>query len=372
MIRLPLICRITFGLLLATACHAESTVSDDEFFDFIRADVKKAPVPPPPVKTPTEAEAMLEKWRNYEQTRTEKQKADTAAARKILVEMLLKKSLTATPEGRAILLAESERIKGLAPDAPLLCFGGSNTAKFSEVVGKWVFKYDNNVMKYDYTPTGEYRGPVAANSSWHWVDEEAGVIATKEPKFANLCWLEKPGMFSVVNCKASRFKKEKSLSQKLPAPDPAVTNLNATESTQRQALSSELLVQRQRVINWLLDKAKQMSVDEMAQVVAKVHTLETQAEQLSDSVAKLKGKWNWENKEITFQAGGIIANRAGQKVGRWSWLAGDKANFAVVFNGAKATGKDIFLTKSPADDTQTTFEAHRLSSGHISVTRKLP
>ena len=368
MMRLHLICRITFGLLLATACHAESTVSDDEFFDFIRADVKKAPVPPPPVKTPTEAEAMLEKWRNYEQTRTEKQKVDTAAARKILVEMLLKKSLTATPEGRATFLAESERIKGLSSEAGLLMEAPKNN-KLAALVGKWEM---TNRVALDYTLGGSYLGQVAPESTWHWVDAEAGVAASKEPKFANLLWLEKPESVKAINCRGYRYPMVKLKGTKTIVFDPAVVNLNTVESTQRQALILELATQRQRVINWLLDKAKQMSVDEMAQVVAKVHTLEIQAEQASDSAAKLKGKWNWENQEITFQAGGIIANRAGQKVGRWSWLAGDKANFAVVFNGAKATGKDIFLTKSPADDTQTTFEAHRLNSGHINVTRKLP
>ncbi len=360
-------------MFLATTCHADSTVSDDDFFNFIRADVKQAPVVPPPVKTPTEAEAMLEKWKNYEQTRTEKQKVDTTAGRKVLMEMLLKKSLTATPEGRGALLAESERIKRSAPEAPLLISsGGGSTGStmLASVIGKWGIK--RTPSTHSFAPTGIDVLQTGTTNNWRWVDAEAGVFLSEKPKNGDLYWLESPTNILGINNGNQRFNMEKQTASKLVAPDPAVANLNTAETTQRQALSAELATQRQRVINWLLDKAKQMSADEMAQVVTKVHTLEIQAEQLSGSVGKLKGKWMWENQEITFQPGGIIANRGGQKVGRWSWLAGDKANFAVVFNGAKATAKDVFLTKSPTDDTQTTFEAHRLNAGHISVSRKLP
>lgn len=368
--RLDYIRRITCCMLLATACHADSTVSDDDFFNFISADVKKAPVAPPPVKTPTEAEAMLEKWKTYEQTRNDKLKADTTAGRKVLVEMLLKKSLTASPEARGALLAESERVKGLAPEAPLVMEGGTNIKQMSAVLGKWMVKQAG--VTHEFLPSGSDISQNSPPTIWHWLDVDAVVLLSEEPHFGNVIWQDSPTSLLGINSKNYRFNMSRKSATKALTFDPAVTNLNTAESTQRQALSAELATQRQRVIHWLLDKAKQMSADEMAQVVAKVHTLEIQADELSDSFAKLKGKWMWENQEITFQPGGIIANRGGQKVGRWSWLAGDKANFAVVFNGAKATAKDIFLTKSPTDDTQTTFEPHRLNSGHLSVTRKLP
>ncbi len=368
--RLHCIHGITFCILLATACRADSTVSDDDFFNFIRADVKKAPVAPPPVKTPTEAEAMLEKWKNYEQTRTEKQKTDTTAGRKVLMEMLLKKSLTATPEARGALLAESERIKGLAPEAPLVMIEGANFNKMSAVLGKWIIKQVKGY--HEIFPSGIDQAEGSPPAGWRWLDMEAVVLVSEEPKFWNLFWLEKPTGMVGISSSNQRFNMEKKVAPKAITPDTAVLNLNSAESTQRQALAAELGAQRQRVINWLLDKAKLMSADEMVQVVGKVHFLEIAGEEQSDSAAKLKGKWVWENQEITFQAGGVIANRNAQKVGRWAWLGRNKTSFAVIFKGAKATAKDIYVLKSPAEDSQTTFEAHQLNSGHISVTRKLP
>jgi hypothetical protein len=61
-----------------------------------------------------------------------------------------------------------------------------------------------------------------------------------------------------------------------------------------------------------------------------------------------------------------MANRAGQEVSLWFWLAADKVNFAAVFNGAKATPKGIFLTKSPPELKPALNRAR-----HITVARKL-
>lgn len=363
---------VPFAILsafLTVVCHADTAVGDDPFFDFIRSDMK-TPVAPPPVKTPTEAEAMLDKWKQYEQSRTEKEKTDRSAARKILMEMLLKKSVAATPELRGNLLAEIERIKAANVDELLLNQGRASQTMFAGILGVWLIKQTGSTQ--EFTPNGVNIIQGYKPHQWTWIEPEAGVIMGQGEKHGNLFWLEKPNSISGINGDYYRFNMTKKVGAKMPQSDPAVINLSTAELLQRQTLEKELAMQRQRVIKWLLDKAKLMSPDEMAQVVTKVHELEVEAEELDDSPSKLKGRWTWENQEITFQPMGIIANRAGQKIGRWAWLMQNKSRFIAVFNGAKATGNDMFVVKTPKDDLQTSVDAHRLSSGHITVTRKLP
>lgn len=357
--------------ILSVSWGGAANSEEDAFLLFISQEASAARAVPPEVKSATEADAMLEKWRNHERSQTEQHNKWVQSARGVAVEMLLKKSLAAPPEARAKLLAESERVKALPQEKPLIQTDGQPPDTLNSLLGKW----DNITTKGHHlfgleseTEFYAWKGTAA----WRWVDGTARVLVTgNNDDYGNVMWMQKPGQMMAINAKYERFILEKSRDTAASPIDPVTVNLSKSEATQRATLNAGLKVQRDRVIKWLLEKAKTMSSDETAKVVANVSKLEREADVTTGNASKLSGVWRWEQLDLIFQPEGVVAQRAGRSIGRWAWHTPTQKRFVVVLNGGK-TPNSIFLVDTPSSEKGNTVSAHRLSAGHIKVTRTPP
>ena len=363
-------------LLVLTAClhswnlPAQETLDETAFLEFIKANPKSPTPKELPTPTPSEAMAMLEKWKAYEKAETTKLQAGISAARAVAVEMLTKKALGANGAARESLMKEVDAIRALSPEALLSYIPGSNEARYRALVGVWAMK--DAAWRREYQPRGTVLALESGNASWpwHWIDGEAGVVGTANG-YADLFWMEKPGVIRGINNRYWRFTLSKTSAALCPPTDPVIVKLNATEATQRSALNALLATQRNRVITWLLDKAKNLPAAEVSNLMQKIRNVESEADAKSGFASKLTGLWRWEKTDLLFQPYGIVASKTGRKLGQWDWVEPDFSRFAIVLNGGK-TGADIFIAPPPADSHQISIEAHQIVGGKITATRTLP
>jgi hypothetical protein len=363
-----IVSRFLIALLLTGPLLAQETADDAAFLEFLKAD-PTAPTKEATPAPPLDPLGMLAKWKLHEKAQTDKLNAEFMAGRKVATEMLAKKALSAPATARETAMREVERIKELPGETPLSYISGTDVARFTALLGGWRGKEDS--WSPEFLPNGLVKERADKQVQWHWVDAEAGVLATGKD-WAHLYWMEKPGIMRGINKHWYRFTMEKkAATAAIPAVDPIIVKLNSNESAQRAALSVELDKQRKRVIAWVLEKAKQSPGGDVSEVMQQLRQMEVEADQRSGYASKLKGIWHWDRTDMLFQPNGVLATKQGRKVGRWSWADEEMNRFAVVLNGGKTSG-DIYFVDAPSDPQQLTFEAHRLAGAHIPVTRILP
>ena len=359
---------LTVCFLSWPACAQEKN-EDEAFLDFIKADPKATPAQDLPTPTPSQAMGMLKKWKAYEAAQIEKLNQAILDARKIACEMLTKKALSATAGERESLLKISDKLSQLPADTPLGPAPGRPEAQEKALLGAWEIKNNGGWWK-EFKADGIAMWKDGGSSPWRWIDPEAGVLSS-DGEWSNLYWIEKPGLIRLTNKDFICFT-----AVKVPTPpalpvNPVVSKLNASETSQRAALSESLDGSRKRVVAWLLDKARVMHGEEATELVRAVRQLETEADEKSDPGGRLAGVWHWDRNELLFRAQGLVTSKEGRKLGRWGWTTEAMTHFAVVLNGGKAA-TDIYLAPGPSDPRQTTLEAHRITGGKITATRTLP
>ena len=307
---------LLFAEILTSSCCG-ANAEEDAFFQFLNPDASLSSSTAPEINSPTKANTVLEKWRNYERTQTESHNKNLQSARSVAVEMLLKKSLTAPPEGRAKLLAEAERIKALPIEKPLIQTDGQPADKLNSLLGKWDCPSPKGHHIFELERETEIYG-WKGSAGWRWVDGAAGVLVTgNSDEYGNVFWMQKPNHIMAINSKYVRSTLQKARDS-VPMPlDPITVNLSKSESDQLATLNVQLNTKRQRVIKWLLEKAKTMSATETSEVVANVSKMEQEADEITGNASKLSGVWRWEQMDLVFQPRGIVAQRDGRVVGRW-------------------------------------------------------
>jgi hypothetical protein len=174
-----------------------------------------------------------------------------------------------------------------------------------------------------------------------------------------------------INSNYVRFTLDKAPDTASSTFDPITVTLSLSEATQRSTFNTALNAKRQRVIKWLLEKAKGMTASETGEVVSNVSKMEQAADALAGNFSKLSGVWKWEQMNLIFQPQGAVGQRDGRSVGRWAWQTESQKKFVVVFNGGKSPDT-IFMVDTPSADKGNSVAAHRLSSGHLMVTRTPP
>ena len=152
--------------------------------------------------------------------------------------------------------------------------------------------------------------------------------------------------------------------------DPSFLKLNTDEALQRATLEGTLTKKRQRVITWLLEKAKQLPVTEMSKILTDVHALEQTRLSEFDGVEKLAGEWRFGRETLQFQPLGIVVQNA-RPVGHWAWVEDSKRSFAFVIKGGK-TNESVCMAAAPTDAAQTSMPAQQIDAVKFTVTRKLP
>jgi hypothetical protein len=358
-------------LILTGPLMAQEPAEDSSFLEFLKGDNADPTTPAKDAGTsaPTDPGAMLAKWKRHEKTETDKLNAEFTAARKVAVEMLAKKALSATTTARDAAMREVDRIKELPADSPLSYISGNEVARFTTLMGVWRCK--ENGWSPEFMSNGIISEREDRQFQWHWIDPAAGVLGSGKD-WAHLFWMEKPGIMRGINKKWYRFTMEKKAAvTNVPAVDPVIVKLHSNESAQRSALSVELEKQRKRVVTWVMEKAKQTPTSDVSDLLQQLRQMDVEADQKSGYASTLAGIWHWDRTDMLFRPHGVLATKEGRQVGRWSWVDEEMGRFAVVLNGGKTAG-DIYLTDAPEDPKQLIFEAHRIVGGHIPVTRVLP
>lgn len=364
--------------MVLTACliswnvPAQETAEDAAFLDFIKADPKLPEAPNIPPPTPTEAAAMLGRWKKYEAAQMAKLQQSLSEARKIAIEMLSKKAISATGLVRDGLLREVEYLRNLAPDAPLSTIPEQGELRQNALLGFWTNKERENDPNWvlEFRADGKHKYSDGKLVPWHWIDADAGVLGSGQ-NWADLYWMEKPGFLLSINAKHFRYTIFRKPTPPAKPKDPIIIKLNASEIAQRRSTMEALTAQRNKVVKWLFDKAKKMPPAEISILIQDVRQIEVEADKQGGYAALLAGLWKWDNSEITFQPYGVLLSKDGRPAGRWGWIDEKRTHFAVVLNGGKKA-KDVFLAQSPVNATQPTVEAHRLANGHLIATRTLP
>ncbi len=346
--------------LALTPCLAQENLEAD-FLRLLQPDVPNAPPP-----TLSESTAVLEKWKLHESQQQAKLSNNISEARKLVVELLVKKALNAPPAQRSQITAEAERIRSLKSEVPLTFVQGKDLAHYNALIGAWKDK-DNTRFDPEFLPDGGTKHSKGKMGTWRWIDGASGTSA-----FANeIAWQNGPGLMQAMSTTWRRYTLAKVGTVSAPSMDPLIVNLNAEEETQRLAMQDALGKLRGKVIAWLLDRAKRLPANESIDFLQGIRALEIAADEAGGSASKLAGTWRWDRPEIVFQPYGIVTSKSGQRLGRWNWIHEKMDFIGVVLNGGKTTS-DVFMAVAPTTPTQTTIEVHRLSSGHFDATRTLP